>query len=249
VTLKLRVGMLQLQVDPLRRVQVVKDRRDVLEIQRVAAGQAGLVPRLRPSVGIDPLGLGSAPRLRRDPERLHRVLGRHLEVLVLRVFLERLWHFFVVVVGFLHKSRRRPPVLVRQQLQLEEVAVAVLLECRQRALLVLVPALPLDHEHFVLGLPAIDYAHTGGFLLAGGPLDAKECHSDFEPDSLDTREALDDADNLVVRLHNAKHMSAGNRRKAKAWEATHRSGAHFFRWKVAGSDSRGFCRRGKLVGL
>ena len=120
---------------------------------------------------------------------------------------------------------------------------------RQRALLVLVPALPLDHEHFVLGLPAIDYAHTGGFLLAGGPLDAKECHSDFEPDSLDTREALDDADNLVVRLHNAKHMSAGNRRKAKAWEATYRSGAHFFRWKVAGSDSRGFCRRGKLVGL
>ena len=35
-------------------------------------------------------------------------------------------------------------------------------------------------------------------------------------------------------------------RRAAAW---HRAGRHFFRWKVAGSDSRGFCRRGKLVGL
>ena len=107
----------------------------------------------------------------------------------------------LVLILLLHQCRHRPTVVVREELELDRLTVRVLVQRRELRLAASAPALPLDHQDFVLGVvPAVDGASEGGLILAGGPLHAEECALDAEADVLNGRLAFQDVDDLFEAL-------------------------------------------------
>ena len=100
------------------------------------------------------------------------------------------------------EDRRRAAILVVEELEVERVAVGVLLERRELDLLVGGVARPLDHEDLVLLLPPGAGALVGleGALVGLRPLNAEELRLDADDDILHTWQGLQDGDDFIECL-------------------------------------------------